>query len=99
MDSTREPADVIASCWRRIAMAQVWDVGIAEPILAGLLAAYGEPARHYHNRAHIAALLLLAQQHADEMEDAEAAELAILFHDAVYDPTRSDNEQESARLD
>jgi predicted metal-dependent HD superfamily phosphohydrolase len=63
-----------------------------------LLPRYSEPHRHYHNARHIydcfrelEAVKLLAR-------DPLAIDLAILFHDAVYDPRRSDNEDQSALL-
>lgn len=58
--------------------------------------AYGEPQRHYHTLAHIDACLsefLPAYELADE---PSAVELAIWFHDIVYDIHRTDNEEESA---
>ncbi|GIW26587.1 hypothetical protein [Meiothermus sp.] len=61
------------------------------PLLDDLLTRYAEPQRFYHNLAHLEALLQLlpAKPHL---------EFAVWFHDAVYDPTRSDNETQSALL-
>ena len=62
-----------------------------------LIAKYSEKHRAYHNLSHIKALL--APIFKMEFEDRdEAVELAIWFHDAVYDPKSSTNEVESARL-
>jgi predicted metal-dependent HD superfamily phosphohydrolase len=61
-----------------------------------LLAAYNEPHRAYHTVAHIAALLALFDVHGGSARDPDALRLAILYHDAVYDPRRSDNEAVSA---
>lgn len=63
-----------------------------------LRCAYGEPWRHYHTLEHVAALLQLSAAHASAIADPEAVDLAILYHDAVYDPRRSDNEAASAAL-
>lgn len=65
---------------------------------AELVARYGEPHRRYHTRAHLAAVLDLVDELAGEAADADAVRLAAWFHDAVYDPERSDNEDRSARL-
>lgn len=64
--------------------------------LAGL---YGEPHRRYHTLDHIAACLK-ALDAADGLSggDRRRIELALWWHDAVYDPTRSDNEALSAEL-
>jgi predicted metal-dependent HD superfamily phosphohydrolase len=72
----------------------------AESALAGLLARYREPHRHYHGLAHVIRVLrdvdeLLA---AVPVDDGDAVRLAAWFHDAVYDPRSSGNEAASARL-
>jgi len=72
--------------------------GAAAPTFAELVRAYSGSGRHYHTLDHIAALLHLLDQHGEGLADGSAVELAIFFHDAVYVPTRSDNEAESATL-
>ncbi|KQS54200.1 hypothetical protein ASG17_11125 [Brevundimonas sp. Leaf363] len=71
---------------------------VPEPVLADLRRRYAEPQRAYHTWAHIAALLGWFDQRADGLRDADAVFLAILFHDAVYDPRAKDNEARSAAL-
>ncbi len=74
-------------------------IGIApEDVLADLRSRYAEPQRRYHTWAHIEALLGWLALRRDHLHDPVAVELAILFHDAVYDPARSDNEARSAWL-
>ena len=74
-------------------------VGMApEDVLADLRNRYAEPQRRYHTWAHIEALLGWFALRRDHLHDPAAVELAILFHDAVDDPARSDNEAQSARL-
>jgi predicted metal-dependent HD superfamily phosphohydrolase len=65
-----------------------------------LAAAYGEPHRAYHNATHIAEVLRWYDRVADEAgwRDPAAVYLAVLFHDAVYDPLARDNEARSAEL-
>lgn len=64
-----------------------------------LEAAYGEPHRRYHTRAHIEACLALLAARSD-LSDVERRRLewAIWWHDALYDPRASDNEARSAEL-
>lgn len=64
-----------------------------------LVAAYSAPGRHYHNLAHIEDCLA-ALARVDNLSAAEREILseAIWWHDVVYDATRSDNEELSARL-
>jgi predicted metal-dependent HD superfamily phosphohydrolase len=71
---------------------------IGETLRAELARAYQAPDRHYHDLRHIEALLSLARNHRAALDDHEAVEAAIWFHDAVYDARRSDNEEESAKL-
>jgi predicted metal-dependent HD superfamily phosphohydrolase len=54
--------------------------------------------RAYHGWAHVEALLELWRHHRGALHDPEAVQLAILYHDAIYDPRRSDNEANSAAL-
>lgn len=67
-----------------------------EPTFAALLAAYRQPHRHYHTPRHIADCLVHFDAVRESADQPHALELAIWFHDAVYEPYRSDNEQASA---
>lgn len=79
---------------RRIGLAH----GDGAVLLDELMQAYSESGRHYHNLDHIAALLDLLDRNGDSVRNRDALELAIYFHDAVYVPTRPDNEAASAAL-
>lgn len=57
-----------------------------------------ESHRHYHNCLHIAGCPHEFDQVRKLAADALAVELAIWFHDAVYDPLAADNEECSAEL-
>jgi predicted metal-dependent HD superfamily phosphohydrolase len=60
------------------------------------MGAYSSPERYYHNLAHIQDSLSVFNQTSSLAAHSEEVELAIWFHDAVYDPRRSDSEQRSA---
>lgn len=64
-------------------------------LLAGL---YAESGRHYHTLQHIGDCLRRLDQAKGQLTDPDAAELALWFHDAVYDPAGDDNELRSAFL-
>ena len=57
-----------------------------------MIAAWSEPHRRYHGLAHLAAVLGLVAQLEAAATDPAAVRLAAWYHDAVYDPTRQDNE-------
>ncbi|MFJ9519200.1 hypothetical protein ACIRPK_13140 [Kitasatospora sp. NPDC101801] len=63
-----------------------------------LLARWAEPQRHYHRTAHLTAVLDQIDALAGHAEDPDAVRLAAWFHDAVYKPDRSENEERSAQL-
>jgi predicted metal-dependent HD superfamily phosphohydrolase len=81
--------------WRRL-----WEALGARTVPQGLLnqlvAAYSEPHRHYHTLTHLRDCL----QHFDAArplsQRPDEVALALWFHDAVYEPTRHDNEERSA---
>ena len=64
-----------------------------------LIARYSEPHRRYHTVTHIEDCLAQVAASTDMDENQRTLmEVAIWFHDAIYDATRSDNEAESAKL-
>jgi predicted metal-dependent HD superfamily phosphohydrolase len=65
-----------------------------------LLACYSEPQRAYHGLQHLAECLDLLDAAAAVQDIPHRAEieLALWFHDAVYDPKGADNEARSATL-
>ncbi len=63
---------------------------------ADLRKRYSEPHRAYHTLHHIAECLELLQQTQSLAQSSASIELAIWFHDAIYDPRKTDNEMRSA---
>lgn len=59
---------------------------------------YSEPQRKYHNVNHIHHCLEQFEYVRHLPNDSEAVEMAIWFHDAVYDPRSSNNEIRSAKF-
>lgn len=70
-----------------------------------LIARHGEPHRRYHGVRHVRWVVRhvldlarrLESRHV-ALDDLSAVVAAAFFHDAVYDPTRNDNERASGRL-
>jgi len=59
---------------------------------------YTEEQRHYHTLVHIEDLLRQADQFESLISDKKAVDLAIIFHDIIYDPKSPTNEEDSAKL-
>lgn len=74
--------------------------GVApDPALGqALIGRYAEPHRHYHCVEHLSAVLSEVDTLASYAANPELALLAAWYHDAIYDPRRSDNEERSAEL-
>ena len=81
--------------WRRIGA-----VGDAAAWHARLLAAYSEPQRAYHTIQHLEECLRIFDEAktSDLMKQPDLIEMAVWFHDVVYDPKSSENEALSARM-
>lgn len=79
----------------------VWDqLGVAEapgPLHAELIRRYSEPHRAYHTLQHLTECLELRQRFRTPCSRPAEVELALWFHDAIYEPTRHDNEERSAK--
>jgi predicted metal-dependent HD superfamily phosphohydrolase len=81
------------SLWQRLG-AQ----GDGLDVLQQLAGAYAEPARFYHTATHIADCLLQLDWSRDLAIRPDEVEAAAWFHDAVYVPGATDNEDRSARM-
>ncbi|MFJ1974336.1 hypothetical protein ACIO93_37570 [Streptomyces sp. NPDC087903] len=68
------------------------------PYADNLLDRWKEPQRRYHTLAHLTAVLDHIDVLAEYATDPDVVRLAAWFHDAVYLPDRSENEERSARL-
>ena len=79
-----------AALWKDAAPGRVAET------FATLKKHYGEGGRAYHNLNHVAHCL--AQLDGAGLRHPRPIELALWYHDAVYDPKRKDNEEESALL-
>jgi len=79
--------------WRQVTAA-----GDPQLIHQELVSRYSEPQRHYHNLSHVAECIAEFDSARQLAQDPTAVEVAIWFHDAVYDTHAADNEERSAKL-
>lgn len=87
--------DTFLTSWQR-AWTGIGAVGEGDALLARLMAAYAEPQRHYHTQQHLGECLSAFDAARALAEHPHEVELALWFHDAVYDIKGHDNEQRSA---
>lgn len=85
----------------RARFLNLWQRSCADPspadhIIDELEAGYGEPHRRYHTAWHIAYCLAQFDLASGQMAEPDTVELALWFHDLIYDPFASDNELQSA---
>ena len=86
---------VSGESWRRVWTelgAQAIDGGVFNQ----LVAAYSERHRRYHTLQHLRECLAHCEAAGSLAQRPAEVELALWFHDAVYDPHRADNEERSA---
>lgn len=71
-------------------------VAPGEALFEALIQRYSEPHRKYHTVQHLAECFGTLCELENRAEHLGELELALWFHDAVYDVRRSDNEDRSA---
>lgn len=69
---------------------------VSETLHAALVAAWSQPHRRYHTPQHLAECLQHLDAARGEAAHPDEVELALWFHDAVYEIGRGDNEERSA---
>ncbi|MGH7512209.1 MAG: HD domain-containing protein [Gemmatimonadales bacterium] len=67
------------------------------PLGDALIAAWSEPGRHYHDVRHLEDCLTQLDDLEVDRATRDILEMALWFHDAVYEPRATDNEERSAR--
>src|SRR5437763_566250 len=93
-----ERLELLRHGWTRL--LEDYGVGRAagSPVFELLAAAYSAPERHYHNLEHLEEVFRVAARLGTLTDDPGPLQLAIWFHDAVYDARAGDNEARSADL-
>jgi predicted metal-dependent HD superfamily phosphohydrolase len=92
--------DDIARRWSPLFESGFVAVEHMPDLLPELARRYAEPHRVYHGIDHITALahLFIEVARGPTWRAPIEVALAVLFHDAIYEPGRSDNEDRSAEL-
>jgi len=93
-----ERLDAMQTAWVKLLDRYGVTPADAYPAFDVLVAAYTAPERHYHNLEHLGEMFRVAGRLAPNIDDPSTVQLAIWFHDAVYDPRSKDNELRSGEL-
>ena len=89
------PETLLQRSWRR-AWSEVGGSGSGDALRRRLADAWREPQRRYHTLQHLAECLAHLEPVRQLAEAPGEVELALWFHDAVYDVRGHDNEARSA---
>lgn len=77
--------------WRQLGAS-----GSDDALFSRLVQCYSEPHRQYHTMQHLQECFAHLDKVGSFAEHAGEVELALWFHDAIYDTRKSDNEERSA---
>lgn len=59
---------------------------------------YSSNKRHYHNLQHLENVLIQLIAVKEKIENWDAILFTLFYHDIIYNPTKSDNEEKSAAI-
>jgi predicted metal-dependent HD superfamily phosphohydrolase len=82
--------------WLELVSSLRIDEEAARRIFADLVKHYNGHGRHYHVLAHVNEVLDTVSDMRDLAKDLQVVQLAVWFHDVVYDPRGKENEAKSA---
>ncbi|GAB2577647.1 hypothetical protein GCM10027168_08260 [Streptomyces capparidis] len=98
MSATHPAHESLLARWNELLTRAGGTAGDPAAYGARLLAAWAEPHRRHHGTDHLRTVLDHVDDLAGHAADPDTVRLAAWFHDAVYLPERSENEERSARL-
>ena len=70
----------------------------ADELFSNILQHYSEKDRHYHNLTHIQKMLDFSFMYEDKIQDIDTLQVAIFYHDIIYNSLSKNNEIDSATL-
>jgi len=82
--------------WLALMASLAVDETTAVTLYADLTTRYEADGRYYHNLSHIQHMLQTIRSMPADDYDETAVQLAVWFHDVIYDPRAADNEVQSA---
>ncbi len=97
MPIARERLDRLQSQWWAMLRAAGLAADAAYAAFDNLVERYEEPHRHYHTLEHISEMLRIVPRLTPAGIDVFPIQLAVWFHDAIYDTHSSTNEFDSGQ--
>ncbi|OQP54619.1 hypothetical protein A4H97_21890 [Niastella yeongjuensis] len=88
----------LRAIWEQLAGKYCSDPALSDRLFNELEKKYTTTRRHYHNLAHIQALLAFCESYEHELRDADVVAFSVFYHDIIYNVLRKDNEPRSAQL-
>jgi predicted metal-dependent HD superfamily phosphohydrolase len=95
---TETDSAVVERRWRELCSNLSLPPDRASEVWQIIAQSYSEPTRFYHTLRHLFELLTLSALWRSELSDPSVVDLAIFFHDVVYDAHSGSNEEDSAQL-
>lgn len=89
--------DVLKEYWNSTILKYA-DKWYADELYDNILEHYSESNRYYHNVTHIQKMLDFSLLHIDKIQDVDTLQLAIFYHDIIYNSLSKTNEIDSAKL-
>jgi predicted metal-dependent HD superfamily phosphohydrolase len=86
----------LKSEWQKLFSPFKVESALSKNIFFEIVAAYSSNERYYHNLSHIQQTLKIANMLKPFADNFPAIQMALWFHDFVYDPKAKDNEEKSA---
>ncbi|MFN8281771.1 MAG: hypothetical protein U0U67_01050 [Chitinophagales bacterium] len=90
--------DILKEYWNSVLSNYTDDVLYSDELFSQLINHYSESNRYYHNTTHIQKMLDLSFEYAAKLKDVETVQLAIFYHDIIYNSLSKTNETDSAAL-
>lgn len=94
-DSAR---DHLREAWFRTTSEYGIPMDTSEEMRQEIETAYGAPGRYYHNRNHLRRMMQDWNRLRSHFSRPFEVSLAVYYHDFIYVPGESDNEEQSARI-
>lgn len=84
--------------WELISAEIGISLRISEACWDCIVSRYNESTRFYHTLVHIADMLRSSSMYSSMISDRTVVDLAIFFHDIIYDSRSNTNEEDSAKM-